>query len=250
MQASVNIMDVDVDMLSNDVFVEKINDCLTNEKLQVIYFASTEIITGIVEGGRHQELAELAELLLPGEEALLSAHHEEVLEAGDMVVSCRSFGLALQRLTKKSRTIYIISRSELDVELLTSYCTAMQPDIKIVGSCVYKEGMDDVAIVNDINSHVPDFLIVDLETGRQERWILEQASLLNARLCVAIGGVSGIIKSQQKETPQWIEKIHLGDLYRKVVQEQSVKKDWRARIFRKKVVHYNNQIEEKKEDDS
>lgn len=249
MQTSVKIMDIDVDMLSNDVFISKINDYLTNEKLQVIFFASTEVLNRAVEKEEYRQLVDMAELFLPGEEALLSAHHGEVLEAGDMVVSCRSFGLVLEKLKKEDRTIYIVSKSDTDVELLVSYCKTMQPELKIVGSCVYSEGMDDAAVVNEINSHVPDFLLVDLNIGMQEQWIMEHVSLLNARLCIAIGGVAELIMSQQKKTPEWIEKLHLGGLYRKIVQEQSVKKGWRARIFRKKVVQYNNQIEEKTQDD-
>lgn len=249
MQTSVKIMDIDVDMLSNDVFISKINDYLTNEKLQVIFFASTEVLNRAVEKEEYRQLVDMAELFLPGEEALLSAHHGEVLEAGDMVVSCRSFGLVLEKLKKEDRTIYIVSKSDTDVELLVSYCKTMQPELRIVGYCVYSEGMDDAAVVNEINSHVPDFLLVDLKIGMQEQWIMEHVSQLNARLCVAIGGVAGLIMSQQKKTPEWIEKLHLEGLYRKIVQEQSVKKGWRARIFRKKVVQYNNQIEEKIQDD-
>lgn len=250
MQTSVKIMDIDVDMLSNDVFIQKINDYLTNEKLQVIFFASTEVLNRAVEKEEYRRLVDMAELFLPGEEALLSAYHEEVLEAGDMVVSCRSFGLVLEKLKKEDRTIYIVSKSDSDVELLVSYCKTMQPELKIVGSCVYSDEMDDAAVVNEINSHVPDFLLVDLKIGMQEQWIMEHVSLLNAKLCVAIGGVAGLIMSQQKKTPKWIDKIHLGGIYRKLVQEQSVKKGLRARIFRKKVVQYNNQIEEKAEDDN
>lgn len=248
MQTSVKIMDIDVDMLSNDVFIQKINDYLTNEKLQVIFFASMEMLNRAAQKAEYRELIEMAELFLPGEEALLCAHHEDVLEAGDMVVSCRSFGLALEKLKKENRTIYIVSKSDPDVDLLVSYCKEMQPELKIVGSCTYSDGMDDVAIVNEINSHVPDFLLVDLDVGVQEQWIMDHVSLLNAKLCVAIGGVAGLILSQQKKTPEWVEKFHMGELYRKMVKEQFVKKGLRARIFRKKVVQYNNQTEEKRED--
>ncbi|MCI8337674.1 MAG: hypothetical protein HFH62_03175 [Lachnospiraceae bacterium] len=246
MQTSVKIMDIDVDMISNDVFIQKINDYLTNEKLQVIFFASTEMLNRATQKAEYRELIEMAELFLPGEEALLSAHHGEVLEAGDMVVSCRSFGLALEKLKKENRTIYIVSKSDPDVELLVSYCKEMQPELKIVGSCAYSDGMDDVAIVNEINSHVPDFLLVDLEVGVQEQWIMDHVSLLNAKLCVAIGGVAGLILSQQKKTPEWVERFHMGELYRKMVKEQYVKKGLRARIFRKKVVQYNNMTEEER----
>ena len=249
MQASVKIMDIDVDMISNDVLIKEINGYLTDEKPQVILFASTELLNQAVGDESYKELIGRADLLLPGEEALLSAHHADVLKAGDMVVSCRSFGMVLEKLTKEDRSIYIVSKSDNDVQLLTGYCKRMQPELRIVGSCTYTENLEDAAVVNEINSHVPDILLVDLETGEQEEWIMEHVPLLNSRLCIGIGGVAGLIMAQEKKIPGWIVKLHLDGLYHKIVREQSVKKDVRARIFRKKVVQYNNQIDEKNQKD-
>lgn len=251
MQASVKIMDIDVDMLSNDVFIKKMNEYLTDERLEVILFASTELLNRAVEEEEYRELVDMAELFLPGEEALLSAHHADILKAGGMVVSCKSFGLVLENLKKEDRSMYIVSKTEEDLKVLEHYCKRMQPELKIVGSYAYNQGMDDAAVVNEINSHIPDMLLVDLETGVQEKWIMEHVSLLNAKLCIAIGGVAGLITAQEKKIPLWIKKLHLSGLYHKLVREQWVKKDFRARIFRKKVVQYNNQIEEQiKKDDN
>ncbi len=249
MQASVKIMDIDVDMISNDVLIKEINGYLTDEKPQVILFASTELLNQAVADENYRKLIDMADLLLPGEEALLSAHHADVLKAGDMVVSCKSFGVVLEKLTKEDRSIYIVSKSDKDVYLLTEYCKRMQPELRIVGFCTYTENLDDAAIVNEINSHVPDILLVDLETGAQEEWIMEHVPLLNSRLCIGIGGVAELIMAPQKKIPGWIKKLRLDGIYHKIVREQSVKKDVRARIFRKKVVQYNNQIDEKSQKD-
>lgn len=249
MQASVKIMDIDVDMLSNDVFIKKINEYLTDDRLEVILFASTELLNCAVEEEEYRKLIDMAELFLPGEEALLSAYHADVLKAGDMVVSCKSFGLVLEKLKKEDRSIYIVSKSDADIDVLKGYCKRMQPELRIIGSCSYDEELDDAAIVNEINSHIPDILLVDLQTGIQEKWIMEHVSLLNAKLCIAIGGVANLIMAQEKKIPAWVEKMHLSDIYHKLVREQSVKKDFRARIFRKKVVQYNNQIEEQNQKD-
>ena len=51
MQASVKIMDIDVDMMSNDVFVRKMNEYLTDDHLDVIMFASTKMLNKAMEGG-------------------------------------------------------------------------------------------------------------------------------------------------------------------------------------------------------
>ena len=244
MQASVNIMGIDVDMLSNDVFIEKMNEYLADDHLDVIFFTSAEALDRAVQDEEYHEILDKAELFLPGEEALLTTHHVDILGAGGMVVSCKSFGLVLQNLKKQDRTVYIVAESPKEIVTLKNYCKSMQPELRVVGSCVYTSELEDAAVVNDINNCIPDFLIVDLHTGFQEKWIIDHELLLNAKLCVAIGGVSGLILSEQKEIPGWVKKLHLAGLYEKLVLQQIVKKGFRARLFRKKIVNYNNQNDE------
>lgn len=71
MQASVKIMDIDVDMMSNDVFVRKMNEYLTDDHLDVIMFASTKMLNKAMEDEEYRALLEKADLFLPGEKALL-----------------------------------------------------------------------------------------------------------------------------------------------------------------------------------
>lgn len=252
MQASVKIMDIDVDMMTNDVFIQKMNEYLTDDRLNVIFFASTELLNRAVEDELYRALIDQAELFLPGEEPLLSAHHVDVLEAGGMVVNCKSLGMMLENLQKEDRSIYIVAKSEKEVEKLEDWCKRMQPELRVVGACAYDADMEDAALVNEINSHTPDMLLVDMETGVQEQWIMDHVSLLNAKLCIAIGGVAGLILAEVKEIPQWVRNVHMEKLYETLVREQTVKKGFRSRIFRKKVAQYNNQMEENdtKENDS
>ena len=249
MRTSVKIMDIDVDMMTNDVFILKMNEYLLDDKLHVIFFASTDVLNRAVDDESYREVIDQADLFLPGEEALLSAHHVEVLEAGDMVVSCKSFGMMLENLWKEERSMYIIAKNEPEVELLESWCKRMQPELKVVGSQAYDPEMEDAALVNEINSHMPDMLLVDLDSGMQEQWIIEHKGMLGAKLCIAIGGVAGMILAEEKEVPGWISKMHLEGVYDKLIKQQKVKKDFRARIFRKQVVQYNNQLEENEKDD-
>lgn len=249
MQASVKIMDIDIDVLSNNIFIEKMNEYLTDEALDVVLFASTELLNKAVEDESYHELINKAKLFLPGEEALLSVHHADILEADDMVVNCKSFGMLLANLKKHNRTIYIVSQSQNDITDLINYCKRMQPELIVTGACVYSEDMADATVVNDINTCSPDMLLVNLKTGIQEKWIMEHVHLLNARLCIAIGGVADLILAGEKSIPKWVRTLHLTWFYQKLVKEQSVKKGFRARIFKKKVVQYNNQNDETKDND-
>lgn len=58
MQASVKIMDIDVDMMSNDVFVRKMNEYLTDDHLDVIMFASTKMLNKAMEDEEYRALLE------------------------------------------------------------------------------------------------------------------------------------------------------------------------------------------------
>ena len=160
MQASVNIMGIDVDMLSNDVFIEKMNEYLADDHLDVIFFTSAEALDRAVQDEEYHEILDKAELFLPGEEALLTTHHVDILEAGGMVVSCKSFGLVLENLKKQDRTVYIVAESPKEIVTLKNYCKSMQPELRVVGSCVYTSELEDAAVVNDINNCIPDFLII------------------------------------------------------------------------------------------
>lgn len=149
MHASVKVLDIDIDMMTNDVFVQKMNEYLSDDKLDVILFASTELLDKAMGEESYREVIEQADLILPGEEALLSAHHVEVLEAGGMVVSCKSFGIMLENLQKKDQSVYIIGKSSTEVEQLETWCKRMQPGLRLSGSVVYDSDMRPQQLINE-----------------------------------------------------------------------------------------------------
>lgn len=223
METSVNILGTDVDILSNDVFISKVNDFLTNDKLQVIFFVSAEILERASREEEYRKLIDMAELCLPGEEeSLFDAYHVETLKAGDIVVSCKSFGLLLENLKKQDRSVYIISETEKNVDFLEQYCKKMQPELLVIGTSVYTEETDGAFVVNEINSHIPDILLVNLPVGEQEKWIMEHLALLNAKICIVLGGVAELIMFPPEKIPKWIEKMHLKGLYRRIKRMRGV----------------------------
>lgn len=215
MQASVNIMDIDVDMLTKDTFINKINEYLADDHLYVIFFASAESLDRAAKDNEYHNVIDKADLFLPGEEALLTTHHVDILEAGGMVVSCKSFGDVLGNLEEQGRTIYIMAENEQEILILKNYCKRMQPGLKVTGSCVYSSGIEDEAVINDINNCLPDMLLVNLKSCFQERWIIEHAPQLNSKLCIAIGGVAGLILAEERVMPSWVRKLHLTWLFEK-----------------------------------
>lgn len=241
MRASVKIMNIEVDMIGNDVLMKKAEEYLDDAGLNVILFASTKMLERAVEDEQYREWLGKADLFLPGERALLAMHHVDVLEAGDMVVSCRSMELMLEAMKDTDKTLFIIAENTEMAGNLRRYSRKWCPGLKVVGTYAYEETVEDAAVINEINSHTPDMLLVDLPVGLQEEWLHEHSATLNARLCIAVGGVSDMMLAFQKEIPGWVGKLHLNWLYRRLFREGSVKGDVREVLFRKKVKKYNDE---------
>ena len=248
MHASLKIMDIDVDMISTDILIEKMNEFMSDDSFNVILYASTQLLDLATEDEELRGEIHSADMLLPGEEPLLTLHHVNVLQAGDMVVSCRSFGTVLENLQKENRTSYIISRSQERADLLKEFCQSMQPELHIVGECFFEEGTDEMAVINEINAHTPDMLILDIEPEAEIQWIMDKRLKLNAKLCIAIGGVSDLILNEYKKVPPFIKKMKLQKVYDFLVKDMKLEKINKERIFKKKVANYNNKKAEEQDE--
>ncbi len=234
METSVKIMNTEVAMISKETLLQQINTYLKDEEFQVVLFASASLL----QMGEEDELLrsdlQTIHLLLPGEEAILAMHHLDVLQAGNMVVSCKAFGDVLEDIWKQRATAYIISDDRERTLLLQDFIRDVQPELQVVGVSVLEPEVQTATVLNDINSKTPDMLFLDLEETAQIQWLKENKDMLNAKLCVAIGGVSTIILDDYHKIPEWVCKCKMEKIYRALVFNKPRRNHKKGRIFRKK----------------
>ena len=73
-------------------------------------------------------------------------------------------------------------------------------------------------ILADINAAAPDVLFVALGVPRQELFIAEFRSQLQAPILIGVGGSFDVISGQLKRAPLWMQKAHLEWFYRLLQQ--------------------------------
>jgi len=93
------------------------------------------------------------------------------------------------------------------------------PNAQIVGMDSPPFGFETNAeenrrIVDKINEAAPDLLIVGLGAPKQELWLAEHRSQLNAKVAVAAGGTIDFLAGHQTRAPRWIQRIRLEWLHR------------------------------------
>ena len=91
MENTVHVLGIDVDLLSQEDFESHIINFLEEDGLSVVHMISLDYIGTYETNELVDEVLEQADLILPGEKAVLSAHHVDVLEAGGMMVDYKCF---------------------------------------------------------------------------------------------------------------------------------------------------------------
>ena len=115
MGTKVQIMDMELDLFTQETFHDEIASYLANDVLNVVHMISLDYIDMYDENELVQEVMKEADMVLPGEKTILSAHHVEVLETGGMVVSYHNLLDLCQLL--QDRTFYLVLRNEKEARM-------------------------------------------------------------------------------------------------------------------------------------
>lgn len=120
-----------------------------------------------------------------------------------------------RRLEQDRTTLYLLGGREAAVRGAARYIGSNFPDMKICGfHNGYFTDKEESDIINEINSHKPDILIVGLGVPYQEKWINSHLDALDAHLCLSAGAMFDYISGLAKKAPTWMCDTGLEWLYR------------------------------------
>lgn len=240
METKINIMDLAIDMISQDTFVAKISEYLSTDDMNTVFLLNTKMLEEATKQDMYKELLEKADMLLPGEDTLLTFHNVDVLEVGGMVVNYKCLNQMLEEIQGQNHPMYLIGDNEHQLKTFMKYCEKTYPETKISGAYSVDLKLNPEIIINEINGMDADILMVIMESPLQEYWIMENSGKINTKLCIGIGPVVSEVVKEKKEVPTFFKKLHLEKLYIFFYNTRKISKAKRKRIFRKQVAHYKN----------
>lgn len=240
MGTQINIMGLEVDIIGTDTLVAKVKGYLESDVLNIILFATTNLIDHTIEDEELKNLVLEADYILPGEETLLSLHHVDTLKIASMVVDYESLAYAFQNIDLKSTTMYLIAANEKEATAYTNFIRDNYPDIQVLGAFYDDLLQNQELVINEINSITPDMLLFVIDTPLQERFIMENKSKLNAKLCIGLGRIDVEASMKQKQAKKVFKNKTLEYLYYFFIENKGIKKILDTRIFKRKVENYKN----------
>ena len=237
MGTRISIMDMELDLLTQETLQEELSAYLSEDNLNVIHIISLDYMDAYDENEQVRRVLEQADLVLSGEKTILSAHHVEVLETGGMVVDYRTLFEAVRPLNPEERTFYLVLRDKKEAKALYRYATRHSLKDNVVGVYAADGDSSEEALINDINTKLPDIIFLSMDSTSQEEWLENNRSKLNAKLCVVMGSVMPLIMRDNVHVPLWIKKIGLAGAYRQIAKIP-YSHFFRKRIFNRKMDDY------------
>ncbi len=238
MGTRVRIMDLELDLMTQENLQAEVAAYLADDVLNVIHVISLDYIDMYDENELVKQVLSQADLVLPGERTILSAHHVEVLETAGMVVDYKSLRGMTELLSLGNKTCYLVLRNEKEAKSVYHYMSRHFPRENVLGVYVADGGVAEEALINDINTKLPDVILLSLDSTSQEEWLQNNKGKVNARICLVIGSILPLIMRDNVHVPGWISRIHLGAVYKFFVRIPN-SHFFRKRIFNRKMDDYN-----------
>lgn len=234
MDIKVKVMDLDVNIMDSNVFNKKVEDYLGSDKANVLLLATSRLFIEAGENEQFREMLKTADAIVPGDETLLGMYPAEALERGGVVINYQCLSELLVCLSKKHYTLYMVARNETELQMVKDFFQYSEYNISVVGG-VLEEEFENEQIINEINGLAPDILLVDLDTPRQEIWIMECRTKINTKLCVGLGGIMQHMIVGYGRVPAILYPLHLAGLYKKFILNSKWMKEKEREKFQKKV---------------
>ncbi len=239
MSTRVKVMDLELDLLSEEAYQSQMTECLSNDVLKVVHLISLDYLDVCEKNPFVRETMQEADLVLPGEKAILSSCHVDVLETGGMIVDYRTAGKALDPAVLDGKKYYLVSQSKKEAKIVYRYLGSHYPQMEMTGVYAADGEVTEETLINDINTKLPDLIIVSMESPRGEEWIQNSRLKINARLCVMMGSIMQLIIRENVHVPGTVRLLHLDRVYSWIVRIP-YSNFWRRRIFRRKMDNYNS----------
>ncbi len=118
---------------------------------------------------------------------------------------------------KKNISLFFLGNRPGIAELAKERMSERHSNLKILGThhgYFDINGEENEQIINFINQHTPDILIVGLGMPLQEKWILNNREKLHVGLIMTGGNCFTFLAGEETRAPEWMHKNGLEWLYR------------------------------------
>ncbi len=235
----VDIMGLSVNTVSERELKGLVQSYMMSEAINVIYMVSVGTLKSAAEDPEYRrDAVSEADLVLPAEDIVFNGVPRKKTRGA--IDDYRSLIKIIGELCKNKK-VYVIGENQKDTELFIQLFAGRSPEADMCGMYSMDAGYSDESVINDINTRVPDVLLLMFKSPELENWIAENKSKLNAKLLVGVGNISEDIIMTHVKPAKWIRKLGIESLYFSIVKRKYMDNKRKERILDSLLAEYNKE---------
>lgn len=246
------IMDVEINNINKDETIEIISKWLLENKTNVftIFTPNTEIIMLCDKDDNLKRIINDGSLVLPDGIGLIIASKIKNKPLKQRITGFDTSIEILKIAKENNYKIYLLggapgvsgkAAKKITEEYGNIICGNHHGYFK-GNHTGYKNDIEELEIINNINSLKPDILFVGFGSPKQEMWIDLNKHNLHTKLIIGNGGSMDVISGNVKRAPMFFQKFGLEWLYRLIKDPKRIKRQTVLPIFIFKILFSSNKI--------
>ncbi len=215
MKNTVDILGVNFSSLGVLESADYILNLMGKDKFSYVFTPNSEMVMAAAKDKDFQEILNSADLLTADGIGIIYA--SKILKK-PIRERAAGYDVSLKLMEKMAglgKTLYLFGAAPVVAETAKKALEKKFPELKIVGiHDGYFDEVEQVRIVEDINTKKPDMLFVCLGSPKQEKWIFEHKDKLDVKVAMGLGGCLDVYAGNVKRAPDIYIKLGLEWFYR------------------------------------
>lgn len=218
----INIRGVYFDNVTPYEASDCVNEALASDKTEgkvfSVYTPNPEIVQLCIEQNEYYDVINSASMVVPDGIGVIKAAKILKTPLKARVPGIEIGERALEHCAKMGYKVFFLGGKPGVAEEAAKRKAEQYPGLEFCGTAdgyFKKEGEENEAVIEKINTARPDLLFVCLGVPAQEKWIKENGpKLTSAKVCLALGGSLDVYSGNVKRAPKLFIKLNLEWFYR------------------------------------
>lgn len=215
----IKFLNIEVDNLTMDEAIERINDLIVNQKPSYVVTPNVDHIVKLENDTDFQKVYENADLILTDGMPLIWISKIKRNPIKEKISGSDLFPKICGLAAKKGYKVFLLGAAEGVAAKAAENLKEKYSDLNVVGTYSPSYGFENnekeiEKIISEINNVKPDILAVGLGAPKQEKFIYNFRDKLNVPVSLAIGASIDFEARNIKRAPKWMQRIGFEWFYR------------------------------------
>lgn len=221
----IKIMGVSFDRVTLDQAYEKVLEFLEKGRTHIVVTPNSEIVMAAQDDKELLGILNRADMVVADGIGVVMASRFCGKPLPERVTGFDLMTKILEKAPEKGHTIFLLGGKPGIALKAAEKMKNKYPGLKIVGCHHgYFDAIEEKNILKEINSAQPDFLFVAMGAPKQEKWIYSNKDIINARVCMGVGGSLDVYAGITKRAPAVFRKLGLEWFYRLIKQPRRIRR--------------------------